>query len=359
MIEADDLKAAVAAGTITERQAAQLSALAHARSGARTGLRPGDEPFELFRGFNEIFIVVGLVILAFGWSSVAGIAVAAGGGGNFFTGGLIASGITAAVIWALAEYFTRRRRMVAPSIALALFWAGNAVAFFSLAFSQPFMVAQADYSSLPIPMALATLALLGYWARFRVPFAMALIAVGAFATAMVAAAARAGTPETLDEVFLLSSGGPFAWITLLLGIVVFAVAMVFDMSDPHRVTRRSAQGFWLHVVAAPALVNTVALTLLSRETPAANMMLFAVLVVFALVAVVIDRRSFLIAAVGYSVTLGFAVFGTDGAAWSVLGLGIVLLLLGAFWERIRAGLLRLLGPVLPLNRLPPSSGVSE
>jgi hypothetical protein len=27
--------------------------------------------------------------------------------------------------------------------------------------------------------------------------------------------------------------------------------MAFDMSDPHRVTRRAAQGFWLHVVARP------------------------------------------------------------------------------------------------------------
>jgi hypothetical protein len=30
---------------------------------------PGDEPFELFKGFNEIFIVVGLVILTTGWVS--------------------------------------------------------------------------------------------------------------------------------------------------------------------------------------------------------------------------------------------------------------------------------------------------
>ena len=130
--------------------------------------------------------------------------------------------------------------------------------------------------------------------------------------------------------------------------------MWFDMSDPHRVTRRSANGFWLHVVAAPALVNTIALTLLDRDTAGSNILLVAVLAFFALVAIVIDRRSFLLAAIGYSVALAFTVLGGDGAPTTVLSLGIVLLILGAFWEKIRARLLRLM-PFLPLDRLPPSA----
>ena len=123
------------------------------------------------------------------------------------------------------------------------------------------------------------------------------------------AATSAGTPDNLDDLFLLSAGGPFAFITLVLGFAVFLVAMWFDMSDPHRVTRRSANGFWLHVVAAPALVNTIALTLLDRDTAGSNILLVAVLAFFALVAIVIDRRSFLLAAIGYSVALAFTVLG--------------------------------------------------
>ena len=140
----------------------------------------------------------------------------------------------------------------------------------------------------------------------------------------------------------------------VLGLMVFAVAMVFDMSDPHRVTRRSANGFWLHVVAAPALVNTVALSLLDRDTSGANLVLLAFLALFAIVAIVIDRRSFLIAAIGYIVTLAATVLDGDGAALTVLVLGIVLLLLGAFWERIRARILKLMPGFVPLHRLPPS-----
>jgi hypothetical protein len=141
--------------------------------------------------------------------------------------------------------------MVAPAIALSILFAGNAGAGFIAGLAQPFMVAQEDFSSLPWPVVLTTLALGLFWLRFRVPFAMAMIAVGLFLVAMLLAATSAGSPESFDDLFLLSAGGPFAWITLALGSLVFVAAMWFDMSDPHRVTRRSANGFWLHLVSSP------------------------------------------------------------------------------------------------------------
>ncbi|MGR3433290.1 MAG: hypothetical protein ACU0CO_00145 [Shimia sp.] len=351
MIERDDLRAAVSAGIVSERQAASLAALADGRRGARTDLAPGDEPFELFKVFNEIFIVVGLVILGTGYFAVASLWVA-GGLGDWLGRTVAAAALAAAIVWALSEYFIRRRRMVAPAIALAIGFGGAAAIAFAAQFAQPFMVAREDYGSLPIPLALTTFALFVHWLRFRVPFALALVALGTFVVALVIAAARAGTPDSPSDLFLLSAGGPFAWITLALGIAVFAAAMTFDMSDPHRVTRRSANGFWLHVVAAPALVNTLALSLLDRE---ATLILLVVLLVFALVAIVIDRRSFLIAAVGYSVALAFTLFDGAGGAYTILALGVVLVLLGATWERLRAHLLHALAPILPLDRLPPTA----
>ena len=213
---------------------------------------------------------------------------------------------------------------------------------------------QQSFESLPLPLILTVVALFAHWWRFRVPFAMAMIALGLFVVAIVYAASQQGRGTNLNEFFLLSADGPFAWITLALGILVFIAAMMFDMSDPHRVTRRSANGFWLHVVAAPALVNTMALSLLDQENGGSNLILLAVLFLFAVVAIVIDRRSFLIAAIGYIVALAATVFDGDGAALTVLILGIVLLLLGAFWERIRARVLRLMPGFVPLHRLPPS-----
>ncbi|AHD02643.1 hypothetical protein [Leisingera methylohalidivorans] len=352
-VDQNDLRAAVGSGLLTEAQAATLLAMAYSRKGARENLAPGDEPFELFKGFNEIFIVIGLVILASGWMAFTAVDLARSIGG--YQDKAIYSAIAgAAVLWILSEYFIRRRRMVAPAIALSLLWAGNAGAGFSAAFSQPFMLAQNDYSSLPLPFAMATAAVTLFWLRFRVPFAMALIALGVFVLALLSGSIQAGTPAGVSDLFLLSASGPFAWITLAVGFAVFAVAMAFDLSDPHRVTRRSAQGFWLHVVAAPALVNTIALSLLNAGTSGSNMLLIGVLLVFALIAIIIDRRSFLIAAIGYSVTLAGTVFSGEGTAITILALGMFLVALGAFWSHIRAVLLSLLSGVLPLGRLPPS-----
>ncbi|MBS8271402.1 hypothetical protein DYI26_22235, partial [Halomonas litopenaei] len=272
MIERDDLRAAVASGLLSEKQAADLISLSDSRRGARENLNPGDEPFELFKGFNEIFIVVGLLILSSGWWGVSAL-VFNDRVVNLQEFAMWSSLLAGVLLWLLSEYFVRKRRMVAPAIALSVMFAGNAAFGFVAVLSEPFMVAQNDYSSIPFPLFLATLSLAVYWWRFRVPFAMAMIALGLFAVAIVFAASREGRIADLSEFFLLSAGGPFAWITLALGIVVFAVAMMFDMSDPHRVTRRSANGFWLHMVAAPALVNTMALSLLDQS----NLILLAVL----------------------------------------------------------------------------------
>ena len=353
MIQPDDLRAAVAAGIVTEAQAASIATLADSRRGARENLKPGDEPFELFKGFNEIFIVVGMVILSMGWFGVATLMISPGQGD--LVGQAVSISLAGAVlIWIMAEYFIRRRRMVAPAIALSIFWAGNALAGFTVAFAEPFMIGQQDYQSLPLPAAFTTGAIFLFWLRFRVPFAVAMIALGVFVVGLVWTAAAAGTPQSPQEIFLLSSDGPFAIVTLVIGFGVFITAMVFDMSDPHRVTRRSKNGFWLHVIAAPALVNTVALTLFTAGTNTAYLLLALVLLLFALIAIIIDRRSFLIAAVGYCVALSGAVFDGEGGGYGILILGASLVILGAAWERMRARLLRVFGPLLPLDRLPPS-----
>lgn len=349
MIGTDDIRAAVASGLLTEAQAASLTALADSRRGAREGLQPGDEPFELFRGFNEIFVMVGLVILATGWAGVVGWMVA-DRLETWRSTAVMYSAVSAGLIWLLSEYFIRRRRMVGPAILLSLGFAGNAAFGLGQHFAQIFMVAQEDYSSLILPGLLTVGAVFAFWLRFKVPFAMALIALGLFATALIAGATRSGTPENLTDIFVFSAESSFAWITLALGLATFASAMVFDGSDPHRVTRRSAQGFWLHLVAAPMIINTVALSILSNDSPAAYTTILAAMAGFAVVAIVIDRRSFLLAAIAYVVsvllTLNSAFDRFEGAGL-ILGLGIFLVILGAFWARIRATVLS----ALPLGGL--------
>ncbi|MEL6532452.1 MAG: hypothetical protein AAFQ06_05365 [Pseudomonadota bacterium] len=348
----DDIRAAVASGVITEKQAAGIVMLSDARQGARQHISGLDEPFELFRGFNEIFIVVGLSILFAGWWGITGLSLFTLGASNNGYVATIAYGvITAVAVCVIASYFTLRRRMVAPSILLSI--------VFGLAAVQTgFGFAWAARVDTPAVFAIgagtATLGLSAYYLMFRVPFAMLLIALGVFATCFALLTFEGGLPDTPADIFLLSGSGAFALLTLGLGLIGFFIAMAFDMSDPHRVSRRASSGFWLHVISAPAIVNTVALTLLETGSLTAQLGLVVFILALAIVAILIDRRSFLVAGVGYLVAVAFAV--VEGGGFLVIfGLGAVLVLLGAKWDVIRASLMQATPDFPGKTRLPPSA----
>lgn len=351
MITRDDLRASVQAGHLTEAQAAGLIGLADARLNARDSASASEEPFELFRGFNEVFIVVGLGILGMGWLGVW--ALIAGTSNGFGTIWAMAGVATALVIVLLSEYFVRRRRMVAPAIALSIGWALNALWFWALRFDSFSLLGGIDIDIVALPLGLTVLTVAAFWWRYRVPFAMALMAAAAFGVVLSVLGAASGQSASLADIFLLSAEGPFAWGTLLFGIALFALAMRFDMSDPHRMTLRSANGFWLHVIAAPAIVNTVALTLLQSESALSQPALVVMLIGVAVVAVIIDRRSFLISAVGYTVAVISAISDGSNAAVAILVLGGGLVGLGAGWQTVRAGLMGGV-PMSLRDRLPPS-----
>lgn len=345
VLDQDDIRASVAAGVITEAQAVQLVALSEERQGYRSTGTGLNEPFELFRGFNEIFVVVGLSILFLGWTLLAGVSMAATGTG----GGVLMPLIGAGALWALAEYFTSKRRMVAPSIALVGMFAAMV---FAVALSVGWDLGLSFSGRFAFGFALSTLALAAHYAWFRVPITTALMALGTFAAlASWLLATGNAFPEPI-EVFQLSNEGPFGWLTIIIGLCCFGIAMAIDMTDPHRVTRRAGSAFWLHVVAAPAIVNTTAITLIEAKGGSNWTLLGLFLCAMALIAIIIDRRSFLVAATGYLTVLVSVIFDGD-FAWAILLLGVALVLLGAQWERIRGAILRSLPDFPGKSRLPP------
>ena len=96
-------------------------------------------------------------------------------------------------------------------------------------------------------------------------------------------------------------------------------------------------------------------SLLENGSGTATLLLVAFLSLIAVVAIVIDRRSFLIAAIGYTVILSRTVFDAQSAVFTVFCLGVFLVVLGARWERIRAQLLAVLPGFIPRSKLPPSA----
>jgi len=351
-IDKDDIRAAVAANVLTEPQAASLMALADSRRGTRENMDGLDEPFELFRGFNEIFIVIGLGILYAGWLGITGLSALSFERATVSVAiyGLISIAVT---IW-LARYFTLKRRMVAPSIMLVAIMAASGLQVgASLIGGIGFEGALATASIVGI----ATAVLAGFYAYFRIPITVFFIAIGVFVSIGALFVQIGADTPGFKDLFTLTNEGPFAIITIVLGLIGLAIALRFDMSDPHRVTRRASAGFWLHVVAAPAIVNTIALTLFETGGIFPQIILLIFLAAMACFAIIIDRRSFLVAGIGYIVALAVTVL-EGNAAIVILVLGLGLVLLGAQWETLRAKIMTALPNFAGKDRLPPW-GLSE
>lgn len=345
----EDLRAGVAAGIISEAQAASLSALANDRAGKRAALPQEDEPFEFFRGFSEIFISIGLIILLTGATALLTVI----GGFALLT---LVPLATAGIAWWWAGYFTLKRRMTLPSMVLATAY-GIGIAIFAFT-----VLAQTDMDQRMIAIlgsSASALAMIAWYRRFRLPFAAFLTGAAVLAAvySLTASAstlyALAGSSSGYSALFDLGKSPAFATATLLFGIAAFLTGMWFDIRDPHRLGRHAATAFWCHLLAAPALVNTVAVTLLNGTGTG---FLAIALVLIALLALVIDRRSFLTAAIAYiAIVITWATGENDGMGWilTLLILGAFITAMGTWWVQLRARVMALLPDFPGKSRLPP------
>jgi hypothetical protein len=206
---------------------------------------------------------------------------------------------------------------------------------------------------------LATLAMMLWYWRFRLPFAAFL--TGLFCLGLVYSVTVADTPlyvlagatSGFSALFDLGKSPAFATATLVFGIGAFLVGMWFDTRDPHRLGRHSATAFWCHLLAAPALVNTVAVTLMNGGGTG---LLAIALVLITLLALVIDRRSFLTAAIAYiAIVIAWVMGDGGGTSWifTLLVLGAFITAIGTWWVQLRAGLMRVLPDFPGKSRLPP------
>ena len=206
---------------------------------------------------------------------------------------------------------------------------------------------------------LTTLGMMLWYRRFRLPFAAFLTggailgvvySVTASATTLYA---LAGSTSGYSALFDLGKSPAFATATLIFGIGAFVVGMWFDMRDPHRLGRYSATAFWCHLLAAPALVNTVAVTLMNGGGTG---LLAIALVLITILALVIDRRSFLTAAIAYiAIVIAWLMGEGSGTSWIfvLLVLGGFITAIGTWWVQLRAKVMSVLPDFPGKSRLPP------
>jgi len=346
----DDIRAAVAAGLMNEKQAAGLLSLAQERLGMRDGLVNDDEPFEFFKGFSEIFITVGLWLL---FSGILAFGAVVGGPLAVFIIGMV-------LTWLFAMYFTKKRRMSLPSISLAagfgLFLGGVALLL------QTSNSTDIDAINVTIMAGVGMAAMLLYFRFFKLPFAMFVFGVfGLILIYSIMVGSQGSSLPFIDfkeNIFDLSQNSGLAVGSLIFGLLAFSLGIYFDTKDPHRISRYSATGFWLHILAAPVLVNTMAMTLYNSGGTLGYLLTLLLLIFVTVVSLVIDRRSFLTAGIGYlGAIIAWAFNSNMGDAtsmvYTLLILGTFITVLGTWWTQVRAWLMQRL-PEFPFKtRFPP------
>src|SRR5918993_4261752 len=116
MYSQQELDDAVASGALTAQAADALRA--HVERQRSTAI-PDEEQFRLLTGFNDIFVSIAAAILLFavGWIG-SRIGVAMGLGMEHEAPSFVGPLAVAVTAWALALFFTAKRRMALPSILL-------------------------------------------------------------------------------------------------------------------------------------------------------------------------------------------------------------------------------------------------
>lgn len=368
MYSQDDLNSAVAAGAISADAATALRS--HVAQGR--AMPVGDEEnFRLVNSFNDIFVAIGVVIMLL---AAGAIGQAIGGAimpspdfafdQNLSNAAmdeiarqmrlsqgmatLLAGLLVAATAWALAEFFTRKRRLALPSILLLLAFVGGV---FAAAMGLGGLLgALQEETTGALFVAGAGLIAAGaaglHWKRFMVPIT---VAAGAGAVAVTVIALIVAAVEGATD---LETGNVLLALVFVAGLAVFAFAMRWDISDRERLTRRSDVAFWLHLLAAPMIAHPIfySLGVMDGGTAlgvGAAVGVLAIYVVFGVVALAIDRRALLVSALAYVLAALTFLFDRFGAveltfALTALVIGSALLTLAGFWTPIRARVVAML-----------------
>jgi hypothetical protein len=359
MLNEAQLAKAVQDGIITDAQLKELKSLASPEAASASHSQTvEDEAPRFFRSFNDIFIGMGVAILGFALK----YAVALVGKGDDFMN-FVAPVTAVLIFWLLGEWLTAYKRINFPSIIIAIFFA-----YFvsqSLINGYEFLFLENANKATPLGIisicGLGVIAMGAFFLRFKLPFSVLLFA-GSIAVFFLA-----GSMALIGKDIIT----PYLrWVTLAIGLSVFAAAMWFDVQDPHRTKRTSDQGFWLHLLAAPIITHSVLWTslqpLISANEATAetnpNLMVVIVLsmfVLFSLVALIIDRRALLISSLGYAAAaLGFIIykFDLEGNAALIITMILIaalILSLGTGWYSLRKALFNVLPSQKFFEKLPP------
>jgi len=323
---------------------------------------PGEEDLRFIRNFHDVFLSLGIAMFAAGLGVAAAMvlapmlkATAEAGGDQFQRTLAIASAATmadAAIMWLMAEFFARGRRLFLPSIVIFLafnlfFMAAAGAAYGAILNLDKAFFDKLDAAGIAgairqaseyflVVLGVTTAAIFAFYVRMRLPFAM-----GVFGYSLASVGIAGAFYLWPEKALSLTQPAQLA-----AGVFIFLLGVYFDARDPERKTRISDNGFWLHFFAAPLILNsvlgmTVGADMLTRNSSGAAAVTLIVVFVFSLVSLLINRRALLVAGLLYAlIAAGYLIskVGLSGG-WTVaatlLVMGGAMVLLGGGWHSLR------------------------
>jgi hypothetical protein len=267
-----------------------------------------EEPLKFVRSFGDVFIAFGIGILVFAINML----------------GLSQYEYLVPIIGfiLIAEWLVRVRKLAFPGMVILisiLFFVHRAINIDS------------EQSSI-WSFALIAVTSSVFYVRYKMPFSLLPLAAALIAIAIMMVGARVLS----DPIIFLG-----------LGLVVFSVAMLFDIQDTNRQTHLSDNAFWLHLLAAPLIVHGAMLSMLTGEHvwfQAIDKEIIIVLffVGFLLLALLLDRRAMLISTQFYMIyALTQLVQGQLNNSqnliiYILMALGVFIIFFGTFWYKTRS-----------------------
>lgn len=286
-----------------------------------------EENFKLVTSFNDIFVTIASMLFLFSIAWISWVIKP-----NL-------SGLSVAVSsWCLAEFFTRNKRMALPSIFLALTFT---LGIFATIYPKinPQIVAEDLPFTIPIAFAVSTIAAWVHWQRFHTPVIIA--------TGIAAAAATCFTALIciIPQILYWTTS-----IIFCIGLLIFILAMQWDMKDLKRVKNESDVAFWLHLLAAPLITYPISIYLIDfneRISTSQSLLVIVLYITISIVSLVIDRRSLMLSALFYMLYVLNNLLKQFGIielniALAACFIGFSLLLLSAFWMNARSFFTRFL-----------------
>lgn len=266
-----------------------------------------EEPLKFIRSFGDIFITLGVVLLVIA-INMAGLS------GYYYL-------IPVAGFLAVAEWLVRVRRLALPGIAILisiLFFVNKAIAF--------------DHENATIfGLGILCLTSLLFYLRYKMPFSLLPLAAGLVAIGII----QIGLDVIKHPIIFTG-----------FGLIVFIVAMWFDVRDTARLSHLSDSAFWLHLLASPLMVHGAMVSMLFSDQAWIQAIGKEVIIVtffsaILLLALLLDRRAMLISTQLYIIyALTQILQGQLDSTQNILiyilmALGLFVIFFGTYWYKTR------------------------